>query len=104
MSLFKTQEEKALLLLASLRDEMRGLRVVVELLAMKQQAVPLPDEPDASAFLVQDDGDFALLEKLRLQNPSDEADLLAEHELQQEPEGPVPTKIPPGSFLPRFQR
>lgn len=102
---FKPEEEKAILpLLASLRDELRGLRVAVELLALKQQAVPIPEAPDDSAFLSQDDGDFALLEHLARQQPSDEVDLLEEQARVDAGPPADPSRPPIGSFRPRFSR
>jgi len=97
-------DEKALALLTSLRDELRGLRVAVELLALKQQAVPIVDEPDASDFLAQDDGDFALLEQLGRSQPSDEVDLLAEQARVEAGPAADPSRPPVGSFRPRFSR
>jgi hypothetical protein len=99
LNLLKSEKRVFLGVLREIASELRGIRVSLDLLTVKYQAAPLPDQPDDSDFLAQDDAEFARLEQIARESPTLPEEELSEQEAEPPPR---PPRRPPGSFLPRF--
>ena len=108
LNLLQSEKKQFLGVLSGIAEELRGIRVALELLALKERATPIPDAPDASEFVAQTDKDFAEFEAMSHGRslPDDEV-FEGEDEGDEAPqakkkEAPTRERGPTGSFLPRF--
>lgn len=104
LNLLQTEKKQLFSTLGAIATELRGIRVALELLALKERATPLQDEPDDAAFVAQTDEDFAELEEMSRGRGS-----LPDDDVYDDTGPPQPPKEEPprdrpgtGSFLPRF--
>jgi hypothetical protein len=111
MGLFsQSGEDKLIALMGLAVEHLQGIHVALNHMALKQQAIPLPEAPDDSDFLIQSDEDLGVIQALAASKTgpgADEVDLLDEFQKVQEEApamAPAPRVKPRDPFLARFQR